>query len=161
MRGEIYLTWKARKKAKKLVKLCKKQGLLIKITDTFRTEKEQDSLYLQGRRGVSGEAIVTNARGRDYSSMHQWGVAFDICRIDGRGAYYNGDLFFQKVGKIGKEIGLIWGGDWTSPRDMPHFQLKKFGNTPVILKSMYNNPTTFLRQKHIVLYKRLKRGGFI
>ena len=41
-----------------------------------------------------------------YSSMHQWGIAFDFYRNDGKGAYNNNDGFFNKVGAIGQKLGL-------------------------------------------------------
>ena len=45
--------------------------------------------------------------------------------------------FFQKVGALGKSIGLEWGGDWKSIVDKPHFQLPDWGSTPSRLKSEY------------------------
>ena len=111
--------------ANKLIAECKKQGLIVKLGECFRSVSEQDALYAQGR--TTSGSIVTYAKGSSYSSMHQWGVAFDIIRNDGKGAYYDNDGWFSKVGKIGKALGLEWGGDWTSPVDKPHFQLKQWG----------------------------------
>lgn len=90
--------------AQKLVEECKKQGLIIKITDCFRSRKEQDDLYAQGR--TKPGKIVTNAKFGQ--SFHNLGLAFDFCRNDGKGAYYDNDGFFAKVGKIGKSLGLSW-----------------------------------------------------
>ncbi len=127
--------------ANKLVTECKKQGLIVKLGECFRTVSEQDSLYAQGR--TKPGVIVTYAKGSSYSSMHQWGVAFDVIRNDGKGAYYDNDGWFSKVGKIGKALGLEWGGDWTSPVDKPHFQLPQWGSTPGKLKSLYGNVNNF------------------
>ncbi len=127
--------------ADRLVRECAKQGLIVKIGESFRSSSEQDKLYAQGRT-TSGN-IVTNARGSSYSSMHQWGVAFDVIRNDGRGAYYDNDGWFSKVGAIGKRLGLEWGGDWTSPVDKPHFQLPDWGSTPARLKRLYGNVNNF------------------
>ena len=129
--------------ADKLVKECARQGLKIKITECLRTVAEQDALYAKGR--TSAGNIVTNARGSSYSSMHQWGVAFDICRNDGKGAYNDSDGFFAKVGKIGMSIGLEWGGSWKSPVDKPHFQLKDWGSVPSKLKAQYGSPAAFMK----------------
>lgn len=129
--------------ADKLVKECAKQGLKIKITECLRTVAEQDALYAKGRTAPGN--IVTNARGSSYSSMHQWGVAFDICRNDGKGAYNDADGFFSKVGKIGMNIGLEWGGSWKSPVDKPHFQLKDWGSTPSKLKAQYGSLAAFMK----------------
>jgi peptidoglycan L-alanyl-D-glutamate endopeptidase CwlK len=127
--------------ANKLKSQCESQGLKIGIGECFRTVAEQDALYAKGR--TTSGSIVTNAKGSSYSSMHMWGVAFDIYRNDGKGAYYNDDKFFQKVGAIGKKLGLEWGGDWKSIVDLPHFQLPDWGSTPTKLKSKYGTPDKF------------------
>ena len=128
--------------SKKLVSACRGQGLIIGIGESFRTKEEQDALYAKGRTAPGN--IVTNAKGSSYSSHHQWGTAFDIYRNDGKGVYTDGDGFFEKVGKIGKSIGLEWGGDWKSPVDKPHFQLPDWGSTTVRLKRMYGTPEKFM-----------------
>lgn len=127
--------------ANKLVTECKKQGLIVKLGECFRSVAEQDALYAQGR--TTKGSIVTNARGTSYSSMHQWGVAFDVLRNDGKGAYNDSDNWFSKVAKIGKSLGLEWGGDWTSPVDKPHFQIPQWGSTPTKLKKLYGNVNNF------------------
>lgn len=127
--------------ANKLVTECKKQGLIVKLGECFRSVAEQDALYAQGR--TTKGSIVTNARGTSYSSMHQWGVAFDVIRNDGKGAYNDSDNWFSKVAKIGKSLGLEWGGDWTSPVDKPHFQIPQWGSTPTKLKKLYGNVNNF------------------
>ena len=128
-------------KAQQLIAECKKQGLIVKLGECFRTVAEQDNLYAQGR--TKPGSIVTNAKGSSYSSMHQWGVAFDVIRNDGKGAYNDNDGWFSKVGRIGKSLGLEWGGDWTSPVDKPHFQLKQWGSTTTKLKKLYGNVNNF------------------
>ena len=127
--------------ANKLLIECKKQGLIVKLGECFRSVDEQNALYAQGR--TKPGSIVTNAKGISYSSMHQWGVAFDVIRNDGKGAYNDSDGWFSKVGKIGKALGLEWGGDWTSPVDKPHFQLPQWGSTPSKLKQLYGNVENF------------------
>lgn len=128
--------------SKKLVSACRGQGLIIGIGESFRTKEEQDALYAKGRTAPGN--IVTNAKGSSYNSHHQWGTAFDIYRNDGKGVYTDGDGFFEKVGKIGKSLGLEWGGDWKSPVDKPHFQLPDWGSTTTKLKKMYGTPEKFM-----------------
>ena len=124
-----------------LIVQCENAGFKIKITESIRTVERQNELYAQGR-ATTGN-IVTNAKGSDYSSHHQWGTAFDFCRNDGNGAYEDGDQFFSKVGSIGKSLGLEWGGDWTKPVDKPHFQLPNWGSTTTKLKQLYATPADF------------------
>ncbi len=122
---------------------CKKKGLKIKIGECVRTVKEQNALYAKGR--TAPGSIVTNAKGSSYSSMHQWGVAFDFFRDDGTGLYNDKDGFFAKVGKIGVSLGLEWGGNWKSPVDKPHFQLPDWGSTATKLKKLYKTPENFMK----------------
>lgn len=129
------------KLAEKLVSECAAAGLIIKITDCLRGKSEQDALYAKGR--TTSGSIVTNVKYPN--SMHNWGIAFDFCRNDGKGAYKDDDGFFSKVGAIGKKLGLEWGGDWKSPVDKPHFQMKGWGSTPSKLKATYGTPDAYMK----------------
>ena len=118
-----------------LLKQCAKKGIYLIITQGFRSKAEQDALYAQGRTKKGN--IVTNAKGSDYSSQHQWGIAFDIAINDKKLLYDEATI--RKVAKIAKskKVGLAWGGDWVSPVDTPHFYLDKWGDTPSKLKKKY------------------------
>ena len=103
------------------------------ITDGVRTIEQQKALYAQGRT-KSGE-VVTNADGVTLKSNHQ-------AKADGCGhavdlyPYCNGAVQFNDVAKLKKiaehikataqKLGYAveWGGDWTSIKDYPHFELK-------------------------------------
>ena len=149
MRDISQLHPKAQLLADALVKNCAAAGITIKITECARTVAEQDALYAKGRTVPGGK--VTNARGSSYSSMHQWRVAFDFCLnmdVDKDGKISD-DIFnnvtglFNKVGQIGKALGLEWGGDWKSIKDLPHFQLPDWGSTTAKLKATYGTPEKF------------------
>lgn len=98
-----------------LLKQCAKKGIYLIITEGFRSKEYQDKLYAKGRTKPGN--IVTNAKGSDYSSQHQWGIAFDIALKydvdrDGRitdDTYNNKGI--KKVAKIAKskKVGLAWG----------------------------------------------------
>ena len=131
MRGIQYLHPRMIGLANKLVLECDKKGLKIKITDTWRTKSEQDKIP------------SANTQVKYPHSYHCWGIAFDICRNDGRGIYDDNDGFFAKVGKIANSIGLDWGGNlWTDFVDKPHFQISTFG-TPKQLINKYGTPENF------------------
>jgi len=38
--------------------------------------------------------------------------------------YLDASPLYDTVGAIGKNLGLDWGGDWSSMIDKPHFQIK-------------------------------------
>lgn len=122
----------------KFLQSCEKQGLKVKITDTVRTKEEQNKLYAQGR--TTPGKIVTWVK-YPYSN-HNWGMAFDICRNDGKGAYNDSDGWFKKVALIAKSYGLTWGGDWKDSPDKPHFELVKYGTTTTLSRK-YGTPENF------------------
>ncbi|MDQ3158781.1 MAG: M15 family metallopeptidase [bacterium] len=105
------------RKSQELIQKCAGQGLEIVITEGFRSMARQNELYAQGRTKPGN--IVTNARGGE--SLHNYGVAFDICFVVNGKRTYTGD--WNKVGSIGESIGLEWGGRWKSFIDRPHFQI--------------------------------------
>jgi peptidoglycan LD-endopeptidase CwlK len=103
--------------AQRFLDLTRANKLDVHIYNAFRSWNEQDRLYAQGRT-MPGQ-VVTNARGGD--SYHNWGLAFDAV------PYENGkestDLnLFKKMGQLGQQVGLEWGGTFISIVDLPHFQ---------------------------------------
>lgn len=141
-------------KLQKLIDECNKQGIYLIITEGFRSRERQDQLYAQGRTAPGN--IVTYAKGSDYTSQHQWGVAFDIA-INNPGNIYDMS-YIRKVAVIAKQksIGLAWGGDWVGFKDNPHFYLGKWGSTPTTLKSQYK---TFENFKKTWKATVTRRGG--
>lgn len=150
MRDVKQLHPELQKKIAQLQDICKKNGIKIGISQCLRTTAEQDALYAKGR--TAEGFIVTNCKGSTYSSMHQWGVAFDFylsMDVDGDGqtsddAFNNASGLFDKVGKLGQSIGLEWGGSWKSVVDKPHFQLPDWGSTAKKLKELYKTPEKFM-----------------
>lgn len=117
---------------------CADAGLPLLITETFRTEDEQNRLYAQGR--TTAGQIVTNAR---YPlSTHNWGVAFDFCRNEKGREYDDSGGFFGRVGAIGRAYGLSWGGDWKNFQDRPHLELTEFRSVNTLLQ-LYGTPEKF------------------
>jgi peptidoglycan L-alanyl-D-glutamate endopeptidase CwlK len=103
-------------------------GIVVVITDDFRSAEEQDRLYEKGR--TSGGNIVTYAKGGE--SFHNFGLAVDFAlktsagdviwdmNYDGNG---NSRADWSEVVAIAKEFGFEWGGDWSQFKDYPHLQM--------------------------------------
>ena len=125
-----------------LRELCKNGGFVLGIADTLRTAAEQDRLYAQGR--TAPGTIVTGARGSNFGSMHQWGLAFDFFQNISGKAYDDSQGFFFKVGQLGKSAGLFWGGDFTKA-DHPHFELRDFSATAAQLRNKYGTPEAYFK----------------
>lgn len=98
---------------------CKEAGITVIITSTYRDNEKQTQLYNQGRNGNPGK-IVTNAKAGQ--SIHNYRLAFDFCPMINGQAAWQDTLLFIKCGSIGKSLGLIWGGDFKSIKDIPHFE---------------------------------------
>ncbi|WP_339267376.1 M15 family metallopeptidase [Paenibacillus sp. FSL R5-0470] len=129
-----------RSAATALIERCHKLNIPILITQGLRTIAEQDALYAQGR--TKPGAIVTNARGG--YSYHNFGLAVDFALLLPNGSSVSWDMRrdgnnnqiadWQEVVKEAKALGFEWGGDWTSFKDYPHFQMV-FGLTLTQLRA--------------------------
>lgn len=96
---------------------CKREGLPVLITETYRSQARQNYLYEQGR--TKSGNVVTWTR----NSRHTGRMAWDICK-NIKGHEYSDQLFFNRCGAIARKLGITWGGDWKTP-DMPHFEVTK------------------------------------
>lgn len=105
--------------ARELVHKAAFAGITVKILCGLRTYDEQDTLYAQGR--TKPGRIVTRARGG--FSSHNFGIAFDIGIFEGD-RYLGESPKYTDVGAIGVALGLEWGGNWKTFKDLPHFQLR-------------------------------------
>jgi len=95
---------------------CAERGFKVLVVQTYRTAKEQDALFAQGR-SKPGKIVTYAPSGY---SWHEFGRAFDICFLDSKGnAKWDGP--WDEVGEIGEACGLEWGGRWKKP-DKPHFE---------------------------------------
>ena len=102
-----------------LKKEMKKLGYVVEVFQGYRSIAEQDILYNQGR--TTGGKIVTKAKGGQ--SWHNFGCAFDmVFRPYGKWSWDEIHPWAE-LGRIGKGLGLEWGGDWVSFKDRPHFQI--------------------------------------
>ncbi|MDF2790189.1 MAG: peptidase [Neobacillus sp.] len=122
-----------KERSNQLIQQAAEKGIVILITDDFRSAEDQDRLYEQGRT-VEGN-IVTHARGGE--SFHNFGLAIDFAiktptenviwdmQYDGN---QNGKSDWDEVVEMAKALGFEWGGDWAQFKDYPHLQMN-FGLT--------------------------------
>lgn len=109
-------------KVKAIIEAMRALGFEMLVTDGFRTVKEQQALYAQGR--TSPGSIVTKADGVTNLSNHQSGRAVDCCFIvKGQPSWADSNPWLL-YGAMATALGLTWGGSWTTP-DRPHVELPK------------------------------------
>lgn len=101
---------------------CHKRGLNVFVTETYRSQERQAYLYAQGR--TRPGQIVTWT----LNSYHASGLAFDLAVCPPKSLYDTATL--TAVGKVAKELGIAWGGDWSGNIDRPHFEVKSTWKLP-------------------------------
>ena len=141
-----------RPKTKKLCELwieeCRKNGINLVVTQTFRSTELQEAYYSQGRelleivnlkRKKVGLDKITEKENKIVTkaapgkSPHNWKMAWDfVPLVDGKPAWNRLDLF-DKAGAIARKMNyqgysLEWGGDFKTIKDKPHIQLKNWKN---------------------------------
>ncbi|MCC6596891.1 MAG: M15 family metallopeptidase [Rhodanobacteraceae bacterium] len=109
------LTPDTRALAEALLEQATAEGYTLRVVSTRRTCAEQNDLYAQGR--TKPGAVITKARG--CVSWHVLGRAFDVAITSPKHATA---ADWQRVGEIGRALGLRWGGDFKGFPDMPHFE---------------------------------------
>ncbi|OMC99922.1 M15 family metallopeptidase [Paenibacillus sp. FSL R5-0636] len=143
-----------------LIERCYSRGVPILITQGLRTIAEQDALYAQGR--TKPGSIVTNAKGG--YSYHNFGLAVDFALLLPNGSSVSWDMNrdynennikdWIEVVEEAKKLGFDWGGDWTSFKDYPHFQMV-FGLTLTQLRAGIK-PSETAMAKATAIIDRLK-----
>ena len=91
-RDILELTPNAQKACKLFMEECKRQGLNVLITETYRSQERQDYLYAQGRTRPGNKVTWTK------SSRHTSRRAWDICK-NIKGEEYSDSAFFKKCGE--------------------------------------------------------------
>lgn len=126
-----------------LICRAERAGIPLCITQGYRSTEDQDRIYAKGRTAKSDVpcrhgsdvrtvgtcdehplgATVTKARAGE--SWHNYGLAFDVAVVDlefGNPFWPEDDTVWRRIGEIGEDVDLQWGGRFRSP-DRPHFQM--------------------------------------
>lgn len=105
-------------KVRALLELAEKEGLKVGVFQGYRSYEEQARLYAKGR--TKPGRRVTKAR--PGHSKHNFGFAADfVFKKQGRWSWAE-EHPWDRLGALGRSVGLEWGGDWQSFVDRPHFQ---------------------------------------
>ena len=113
--------------------LDKMIGVHPKLVDVVKlaiTKSPLDFSISEGLRTIERQKeLVAQKKSQTMKSRHLVGEAVDICvLVDGK---VNWDFEnYRKVADVFKEcakelnVKITWGGDWTSFKDGPHFQIE-------------------------------------
>lgn len=88
-----------------LIERAAARGLPVLVVQTVRDVEYQRYLVSMGYAARTATVPTFHAKGV--------GLAFDICK-NVKGHEYDDPGFFTAMGRLGKEMGFTWGGDWRS-----------------------------------------------
>jgi peptidoglycan L-alanyl-D-glutamate endopeptidase CwlK len=100
-------------------------GKRLIVTCTYRSPKEQNRLYKQGRFGNAGP-ILTYKDGKNSKSRHNFfpSTALDVAVVVGGKAVWAEEAYWPLL-PLAKKYNLQSGGGWVRFADWPHLQLPK------------------------------------
>jgi peptidoglycan LD-endopeptidase CwlK len=111
--------------AQKLIEAAAQEGINITLVQGNRTNAEQDAIYAQGR--TTPGPIVSNTKGGE--SWHNFGLAFDVAIISsgpkppaGKVTFPPDKAIWQRLGALGQQLGMTWGGGFSTLADYGHFE---------------------------------------
>lgn len=105
-------------------KLMREQhGFEMVLLEGFRSAQRQTQL------AALGPQVTRAGAGQSY---HQYGLAADLAFLrDGRIVISERDAWaargYALYGEVARSVGLTWGGDWQSIRDLGHVELRRPG----------------------------------
>lgn len=95
----------------KHIELCKQNGIDLLVTSTLRDAEYQRYLYEE----VPGSTTTP------LIGPHGFRLAYDVVPLVNGDADWDSPQW-NKIGRLGKCIGLEWAGDWKSFIEKAHFQ---------------------------------------
>lgn len=102
-----------REKVNTLIANCAAKGIELAVVETFRTHTKQNEYRAMGK---------NYTRSKGGHSKHQYGLAIDVVPIVNGEPQWNNGKLWRKIGLIGEQLGLHWGGRWKSLYDPGHFE---------------------------------------
>jgi hypothetical protein len=109
-----------RKRHKDFVALALARGIYPVTIETLRAEDRQ-AYYV--------EIGVSWSMGSKHLPQppNQLALAFDVCPQEylAEPRWNPKGPLWDEMGRIGRSLGLLWGGDWKRTPDKPHFYLER------------------------------------
>jgi hypothetical protein len=96
-----------------LLERCRQKGIELAIVETYRTHSKQAEY-----KGM-GKAYTRKGAGR---SKHQYGLAVDVVPLVNGEPQWENKVLWRKIGIVGEQLGMRWGGRWRYLYDPGHFE---------------------------------------
>lgn len=102
-----------RDKVIQLINKCKSKGIELAVVESYRTRAKQSEYKNMGKK------YTRSGAGK---SKHQYGLAVDLVPIVNGEAQWHNKYLWRRIGVIGEQLGLCWGGRQRSLYDPGHFE---------------------------------------
>jgi peptidoglycan L-alanyl-D-glutamate endopeptidase CwlK len=115
------LSTRFRPLAVELIARCTEAQIPLMILDTLRTEAEQEENIKKGVSWTKNTKHLPQAPEMRAEAIDV--VPYAMYQLNGpdKLQWDANDPVWEKIGKIGESLGMVWGGRWKK-RDMGHFQ---------------------------------------
>jgi len=107
----------------------KNSDFKVIISQGIRTEAEQLELFKKGRKEIGGKWVIIDKKNvitYTIKSKHLKGEAIDIAFIKDKKCDWSVSLFkdfWEIINKLDDLKVIKWGGNWSSFKDYPHFEI--------------------------------------
>lgn len=128
-----------REKVQRMLDSCRKVGIDLYVSETYRTYARQDYLFYVKK--------VTKARAGH--SFHQRGLGIDVVPVVKKKFRWNDKKLWKRIGLIGESFGLRWGGRWKKFHDPGHFELDQEDVCEYPIDSLIALNKKWLKVEHI------------
>ena len=104
---------------------------LIRVVEAAIAATPVDFMVTEGLRSPARQAALVRAgASRTLKSRHLTGHAVDVAALVDGAIRWDWPLYGRIAGAFKAEakrlgVPIVWGGDWTSLRDGPHFELDR------------------------------------
>ncbi len=92
----------------KVIAVAQSAGVTLQVLETYRSQERQRQLFAQGATQLQTVGV------------HHYGLAADLGIVIGGQVNWKAD--YQVLGAWAKAAGLVWGGNWSTFKDMDHVQ---------------------------------------
>jgi len=102
---------------------------LVRVVKRAAAMSDLDFTVLEGRRSLDRQkTLVKNGASKTLNSRHLTGHAVDLAPMIGNTVSWDWPLYHRlakiiKAAAAAEGVPLIWGGDWRTFKDGPHWEL--------------------------------------
>jgi len=104
---------------------------LVKVIELAITKSEVDFVVTEGLRSRERQVqLVAAGASKTLNSRHITGHAVDLAALVGGSVRWDWPLYDRiamavKAAAADLDVPIVWGGDWKSFKDGPHFELNR------------------------------------